>query len=222
MERDVVAARALCPICNKRRAERYCPALGEKICAVDCGTGREVSIDCPYDCPHLLAAHRWEEEHRPPLAEGDIPFPDVSFPADLVHEHGVAVSGLGHAVLVYAAENRPLTDADVSAAVRALAETYRTLVSGIYYAKPPDPPIQAGLYAALAKFWDDFKKRQAGQQRYPTPKDSEIFLLLVFFLRFAFLHTNGRPRSRAFLAFLRSQFPAGAVEAREEPRIIMP
>lgn len=217
-----MVAKALCPICKKRRAERFCPALGEKICAVDCGTGREVTMDCPGDCPHLLAAHRWEEEHRPPLAENDIPFPDVSFPADLVHEHGVAVSGLGHAVLVYAAENRSLNDADVAAAVRALAETYRTLVSGIYYAKPPDAPIPAGLYAALAKFLEDLKKRQAEQQGFPALKDSQIFLLLVFFLRFAFLHSSGRPRSRAFLAFLRSQFPAAAVETREAPRIIMP
>jgi hypothetical protein len=53
-------------------------------------------------------------------------------------------------------------------------------------------------------------------------KDTEIFHLLVFFLRFGRLRSNGRPRTRAFLAFLRSQFPSEVVIAKEEPRIIMP
>ncbi len=47
-----------CPICEKRKAARFCPAKGEKICAVCCGTEREVTIDCPSDCAYLLAAHR--------------------------------------------------------------------------------------------------------------------------------------------------------------------
>ncbi len=70
----------ICPICEKRRAERYCPAKGEKICAIDCGTEREVSIDCPSDCAYLIAAHRWEQTHPKPLAESEVPFPEVSFP----------------------------------------------------------------------------------------------------------------------------------------------
>ena len=40
-----------CPICEKRKAQRFCPAKGEKICAVCCGKEREVIIDCPVDCP---------------------------------------------------------------------------------------------------------------------------------------------------------------------------
>src|SRR2546429_6036822 len=39
------------------------PAKGETICAICCGTGREVTIDCAPDCPHLAAAHRYEDEH---------------------------------------------------------------------------------------------------------------------------------------------------------------
>ena len=39
-----------CPICEKRPAKRFCPAKGEKICAICCGEGREVTIDCPMDC----------------------------------------------------------------------------------------------------------------------------------------------------------------------------
>ena len=33
-----------CPICEKRKASRFCPAKAEKICAVCCGTEREVYV----------------------------------------------------------------------------------------------------------------------------------------------------------------------------------
>jgi len=212
----------LCSICEKRRAERYCPALGEKICAIDCGTGREVTIDCPSDCSYLIAAHRWEECHPKPLAESEVPFPDVSFPSDLIHTRQDVLSGIGYTVARFAAEQRSLNDPDVFAAVRALAETRRTLGSGIYYEKPPEIPVAAGLYAALASFLDQEKKHAAEHPEFPAIKDIEIFHLLVFFARFARLRSNGRPRTRAFIAFLHSQFPAEAGVAKEEPRIIVP
>jgi hypothetical protein len=36
------------------------------------------------------------------------------------------------------------------------------------------------------------------------------------------LRSNGRPRTRAFIEFLRSQFPIEAGVSKEEPRIILP
>jgi hypothetical protein len=214
--------KVICPICEKRRAERYCPAKGEKICAIDCGTEREVTIECPNDCPFLVAAHRWEQSHPKPLAEGDVPFPDVSFSSDLIHTRQAMLSGLGYTVVIYAADQRSLADSDIFAAVQALAETRRTLLAGIYYEKPPDIPVAAGLYAALAKFIEEEKKHTAEHPEFPPLKDTEIFHLLVFFLRFGRLRSNGRPRARAFLAFLRSQIPTEVRVAKEEPRIILP
>ncbi len=157
-----MTGKAICPICNKRRAERYCPAKGEKICAIDCGTEREVTIDCPSDCAYLVAAHRWEQSHPKPLAEGEVPFPDVSFPSDLIHTRQAVLSGLGYTVLLYAADQRSLADLDVFTAVQAMAETRRTLLSGIYYEKPPEIPVAAGLYAALAKFIEEEKETCGG------------------------------------------------------------
>jgi hypothetical protein len=217
-----VAVKQLCPICNKRRAERYCPAKGEKICAIDCGTEREVTIDCPIDCAYLVAAHRWEETHPKPLVESEVPFPDVSFPSDLIHTRQNVLSGLGYTVVIYAGDQRSLNDSDVFAALQGLAETRRTLLSGIYYEKPPAIPVAAGLYAVLAKFIEDEKKHAAEHPEFPALKDTEIFHLLVFFLRFGRMRSNGRPRTRAFLGFLRSQIPTEIGVAKEEPRIILP
>jgi len=217
-----VADKKICSICNKRRAERYCPALGEKICAIDCGTGREVTIDCPIDCPYLIAAHRWEESHPKALAEEEVPFPDVSVPPDLIRIHQIFLSGLGYAVLIYAADQRSLVDSDVFEAVQALAETRRTLLSGIYYEKPPQAPVSAGLYAALAKSIEQEKKHAAEHPELPALKDGEIFQLLVFFLRFGRMRSNGRRRSRGFITFLRTIIPVEAGVAKEESRIILP
>ena len=219
-----MAEKSICPICNKRRAERYCPAKGETICAVDCGTEREVTIDCPADCAHLLAAHRWEGSHPKShfLPENELLFPDVVLPPDVIQMRGATLSGLGHAMLLYSLEQRSLTDADVFAATQAMAETYRTLLSGIYYEKPPGGAVAAGLYAAIAKFIEDEKKREAENPQIPALKNSELFHLLVFLLRFGRMRSNGRPRTRAFIEFLRGQFPPEMGLKQEGPRIIMP
>ncbi|MFQ5818139.1 MAG: hypothetical protein ACE5H2_09340, partial [Terriglobia bacterium] len=68
-----------CPICQTRRAKRFCPGLstsrwagpatgeagtGESICAPCCGAEREVTIDCPSTCSYLIAARRYEARLR--------------------------------------------------------------------------------------------------------------------------------------------------------------
>lgn len=210
----------VCPICNKRKAERYCPAKGEKICAVCCGTEREVTIDCPTDCPYLIAAHRYEEEHRKPVPAAEVPFPDAQFSSDLIHEHRPVVSALGYAILKFAAAQPSLVDADALAALGALAETFRTLRSGIYYEKPPDAPLPHALYGELAKMMQELKQQDAERAGFTRVKDTEIFYLLVFLLRVGKYRTNGRPRARGFLEFLRAQYPEAP--EREPSRIIVP
>jgi len=210
-----------CPICSKRKPERFCPAKGEKICAVCCGTEREVRIDCPAHCTYLVAAHRYEDEHRKPVAAGELPFPDVEFSPDLIHEQRPVVSGLGYTILKFAANQPSLVDADAIAALSALAETYRTLGSGLYYERPPEAALPRALYSELMKFIQEFKQQDAERAGFSSLKDTQVFYLLVFLLRVARNRTNGRPLSLRFLGFLRAQFPQGVTD-REAPRIIVP
>ncbi|MGO9642373.1 MAG: B-box zinc finger protein [Candidatus Acidiferrales bacterium] len=211
----------VCPICRKRRAERFCPAKGESICAVCCAQERENAIDCPSDCSHLIAAHRWEEERRKPLAESEFPFPEVAVSPDLIHEQRVLVTGLSLAILGRAAEDRALMDSDLFAALSALAETYRTLGAGLYYENPPPGAVAHGLYSSLAKYLKEWKEKGASEAGAPHARDTEIFPLLVFLLRIGRSRSNGRPRTRGFLDFLRAQFPQ-TQSAPEAPRIIAP
>ncbi len=193
------------------------------ICALCCGTEREVTIDCPSDCRFLLEARRYEAEHRKPVPADEIPFPDARISQDIVHLHRAVVSGLGLTVLKLAGENRSLNDADVLGAFSPLADAYRTLSSsGLYYEKPPDDRVRAELYRRLGEFLNEYRKPESPQPGAPPLKDSEVFLLLAFLMRVARHHHNGRARSRAFLDFLRAQYPAEATAAPEPPRIIAP
>jgi hypothetical protein len=210
-----------CPICEKRKGARFCPAKGETICAVCCGTGREVTIDCTADCPHLLAAHRYEDEH-PRELPADTPLLDVNLPSDVVHTHQQLMAAFAFTVAKFCASQPDATDPDVLAAIQSLAETYKTLRSGIYYEKPPDGRLPHELYAALTGFIGEVKQQRAAHSNSSALKDSDIFYVLVFLYRMGLLRTNGRPRSRRFIEFLRSQFPEAPELKREESRIIVP
>lgn len=45
---------AKCVKCSQRKAKRFCPALGQSICSLCCGTHRQKEINCPSACPFLV------------------------------------------------------------------------------------------------------------------------------------------------------------------------
>jgi hypothetical protein len=209
-----------CPICGKRKAGRFCPAKAEKICAVCCGTEREVTIDCPSDCGYLLSAHRYENEHQRELP-ADTPLLDVRIAQDIIHMQGRLLSALAFTIAKFCSQQSAATDPDVLAALRAQAESYKTLASGIVYEQPPASLVPRELYDALSAFLAEAKQNSAPASLGPV-KDSEIFQLLVFLFRMGLLRTNGRPRSRRFIEFLRGQFPGAQELQKEQSRIIVP
>jgi hypothetical protein len=211
----------LCPICGKRKATRFCPAKGEKICALDCGTEREVTIDCPVDCSYLIAAHRYEDEHQRSIP-ADTPLLDINVPQDLIHTQQQLMAALAFTLAKACMAQQTATDPDVLAALQAAAETYKTLTTGIYYEKQPDGLVSKEIYAAVTAFIADIERRAAEQGASAGLKDSDVFYLLVFLYRMGLLRTNGRPRSRHFIEFLRGQFPGAPELKREESRIIVP
>jgi hypothetical protein len=210
-----------CPICEKRKAARFCPAKGEKICAVCCGTEREVSIDCPSDCSYLISAHRYEDGHQRSLPAGT-PLLDEKIPQDIVYTHQQLMAALAFSIAKFCAVQPAAVDTDVLTAIHALAQTYKTLSSGIIYEKPPQPALPRELYAALIAFLSEVKKQQAERAGSAVLKDMDLFYLWVFLYRMGLLRTNGRPRSRRFIEFLRAQFPQAPELKREESRIIVP
>jgi hypothetical protein len=210
-----------CPICQKRKPGRFCPAKAEKICAVCCGSEREITMDCPTDCAYLVAAHRYENDH-PRALPADTPLLDVRINSDTIQIHGRFLSAIAFTIAKFCATQPSATDPDVLAALRALADTYKTLLAGIVYEQPPVPLVQRELYDALSAFLAEAKQNASQGPAFGPIKDSEIFQLLIFLFRMGLLRTNGRPRSRRFLEFLRGQFPGAQELQREQSRIIVP
>jgi hypothetical protein len=210
-----------CSICEKRKAVRYCPAKGEKICALCCGTEREVTINCPSDCPYLIAAHRYEDEHKRELPP-DAPFLEERIPQEILHTHQQLMAAVSYQIAKFAGAQPSMTDPDVLGGLIALAGTYKTLQSGLLYEKIPDIPVQRDFYLALSQFLTEIKQKAAEAGNSGAVKDLAVFQVIVFLYRMALLRSNGRPRSRRFIEFLRSQFPQAEELKREEPRIIVP
>lgn len=210
-----------CPICEKRKAERFCPAKAEKICSVCCGREREVTIDCPADCAYLIAAHRYESEHPRDL-RADTPLLDETIPKEILHTQQQLMAALAFSIAKFCAAQPAAVDSDILAALAALAQTYKTLSSGLIYEKPPQAPLPRELYSTLTAFLDEIKNQQAERAFSASFQDTEVFYLLVFLYRMGQLRTNGRPRCRLFIAFLRGQFPQASELKKEESRIIVP
>ena len=210
----------LCPICEKRKPGRFCPAKGEKICPVCCGTEREVTIDCPVDCAYLVSAHRYEEQH-PRTLPADTPLLEVRLTSDVVHTHQQLLSAIAFTIARFCAEHHEANDLDVLETIQSLAEAYKTLASGIVYEKLPALPVHRDLYTTLSNFLTESNQQKTATS-FGNAKDSELFQLLVFLYRMGLMHTNGRPRARRFIEYLRSQFPDAKELKREESRIIIP
>ena len=193
-----------CPICNQRKAKRFCPARGENICAICCGTEREVSLDCPSDCSYLVASRKYDES-RLQIDWSKVPFADVSIPFSFAQDHTPLLMALIVCICEYARDHRQVVDTDAIAALQALAETYRTLSSGLYYEKPPDYIYRRELYSELKATLAAFKEKETRRRGLATIRDSDIRDALIFLTQVGATRENGRPKGRAFLDLLRSQ-----------------
>lgn len=210
-----------CPICQKRSPRRFCPAKAEDICAVCCGTEREVSIDCPADCPYLMASRQYEVERRE-VDWSKVPFAETKIPSSFVAAHEKLLLTLAYATCLYARDNRQLVDADALASLQSLAETYRTLSSGIYYERPPDYLLRRGLYEALKAAIEDYRKAEAQQVGATATRDGAVRDALIFLTQLGATHTNGRPKSRAYLDFLRTQFKGEGLSKPASNIVLLP
>ena len=195
-----------CPICNKRKAKRLCPARAESICAICCGTEREVTIDCPRDCSYLAASREYDAL-RQQIDWSNLPFGEVRINPSFAQAHGTLLTALDYAICAFAASRREVVDADVLAALQALGEAYRTLSSGIYYERAPVHSLQRGIYEALKTAITDFSKAETERAGMTTTRDSDIRDALIFLTQLGATRTNGRPKGRAYLDLLRAQFP---------------
>jgi hypothetical protein len=205
-----------CAICHTRKEKRYCPAVHDKICAICCGTEREVRFDCPSDCVYLQEARRRELPRPLDQLDSEPLFPKIEVRQQVVYEREPLIAGLSFALARASRLDRGLHDRDLLSALHTTARRTETLVSsGLHYSEPvTSPPVQA-VIAELEKMLKQYNETEQKHIGYSTLKDSDLLQVLVFLLRTGYARTSGRPRSRAFIDFLLQQFPEREIASPE-------
>ena len=127
-----------CPSCGQRKARRECPALGQRICTICCGTKRLVEIRCPDTCNHLVAAREHPAATVKRQQERDVAslLPSISHLTERQHQ----LFFLFHTII---ARHTPegfsrLIDDDVAQAAAAVAATLETAARGVVYEHTPE------------------------------------------------------------------------------------
>jgi hypothetical protein len=214
-----------CAICHERKEKRFCPAVHDRICPICCGTEREVTLDCPSDCPYLQQARKNEGANHLRDVDRAALMPEVEVRETIVDEYDALINGMSFAIAQAARRQRGIYDRDIIQALTAMAKTYQTQVNtGLIYEQPTENPLQQAIATGISKMLQEYRQMEEQHRGYSTLKDSEVLKALVFTLRVGHGKTSGRPKSKAFLDFLLESFPEKAVGGvpQEGSRIIVP
>lgn len=216
-----------CAICEIRKEKRFCPAVHGRICPQCCGEQREVTLDCPGDCPYLIQAREHEKPRPADQLDAAALFLNVEVPEQFMYEHEHLLMGLTFALAKAARGDRNLNDRDLIAGTSALATRYERLVnSGLHYDQSLTSDSQRRVAIEVETMLKEFREAEQKHMGYSRLRESDVLKALVFLIRLAHGRTSGRPKSRAFVDFLFMQFPEkeSAVLTPQEAgsRIILP
>ena len=222
----------ICAICNLRKEKRFCPAIHGRICPQCCGEQREVTLDCPSECPYLQQARQHEKPRPSSEFHPASLFLRIEVSDQFTYEHEHLLMGLTYALAKAAGRDRTVGDRgindrsinDRSINDRDLIDTLsamiisheRRLNSALHYEEPLTNPAQQAVAAQVEEMVRQFREAEHKQLGHSKLRDADVLKALVFLVRLAQARTNGRPKSRAFVDFLFAQFP------EKEPSILAP
>jgi hypothetical protein len=216
-----------CVICEVRKEKRFCPAVHGRICPQCCGEQREVTLECPLDCPYLIQAREHEKPRSADQIDPAALFLQIEISDQFMYQHEHLLMGLTYALAKAARADRTLHDQDLIAALTVLAKSYeRRVNSGLHYEQPLTSDSQRRVANEVETMVREYREAEQKHVGYSSLRDSEVLNALVFLVRLAHGRTSGRPKSRAFVEFIFAQFPEkeSPVLAPQEAgsRIILP
>lgn len=216
-----------CAICEIRKEKRFCPAVHGRICPQCCGEQREVTLDCPSDCPYLIQAREHEKPRPADQLDPAALFLKIEIPDQFMYEREHLLMGLTFALAKAARADRNLNDRDLIGGISVLANRYERLVnSGLHYEQSITSEAQRTVAIEVENMLKEYREAEKKHMGYSTVRESDVLKALVFLVRLAHGRTSGRPKSRAFVDFLFAQFPEkdSAILTPQEAgsRIILP
>ena len=208
-----------CPLCSERAGKRYCPAKDAQICAVCCGTKREVEIDCPGSCPYLKASRSYEAEKRVP--DPELAAKVQKYDNTFVYRYNPVLDAISRSVAEERIGSPWLVDNDVIEVYKALTATMKTLSSGIYYESLPEgSPARLSLFRRLKGVLDQLMQPDPNAE-HRTLKVSEAIDVLDFLTFAAQVNSSIRPRSRQYLDWI-SEMSGNTPQAQPSSGLIIP
>lgn len=216
-----------CAICEIRKEKRFCAAVHGRICPQCCGEQREVTLDCPSDCPYLQQAREHEKPRSADRIDPAGLFLQIAVSDQFMYEKEHLLLGLTYALYQAARADRSLNDRDLIATLSVLCTSYeRRVNSGLHYEQPLTSDAQRRAAAEVENMVKEYREAEQQHVGYSSLRDSEVLKALVFLIRLAHGRTSGRPKSRALVEYLFAQFPEkdAAVLTPQEAgsRIILP
>ena len=216
-----------CAICEIRKEKRFCPAVHGRICPQCCGEQREVTLDCPSNCPYLQQAREHEKPRSSGEFDGAALFLQIEISEQFTYEREHLLMGLSHALAKAAHADGRLNDRDLIAVLSTMCGSYeRRVNSRLHYEPPLASAAQQAVAARVEEMVKQYREAEQKELGYSSLRDGDVLRALVFLLRLGHGRTSGRPKSRAFIDFLFDQFPEklSAVVTPQEAasRIIVP
>jgi hypothetical protein len=216
-----------CAICEIRKEKRFCPAVHGRICPQCCGEQREVTLDCPSECPYLQQAREHEKPRSAEEFDRASLFLQVEISEQFTYEREHLLMGLSYALMKAARADRSLNDRDLIEALSAMSTSYeRRVNSGLHYDQPLTSAARQAVAAQVEEMLKQYREAEQKQLGYSNLRDGDVLKALVFLIRLGQGRTSGRPKSRAFIDFLFAQFPEkqSAVVSSQDSgsRIIVP
>lgn len=190
-----------CAICHIRKPRRFCPGVHGDICTLCCGAEREVTVDCPFDCPYLQDARK--HDHVEPIDTNQLPNQDIRISEEFLGEHESLLVVAMSSVMMGALDTAGAVDRDIQAALDALIRTQRTLQSGVYYESRPENALAARVFDTVRDSLEEFRKKEHEDLGMSHTRDADVLGVLVFLQRLSLDRDNGRPRGRAFIDSMR-------------------
>src|SRR5687768_8796746 len=161
-----------CPVCRQRKGRRECPALGQTICSVCCGTKRLVEINCPSDCGYLTSAREHPAAVVKRQQERDVALllPSIQTLTERQYQ-------LFFVIQTVIARYKPdgftrLQDDDVAEAAGTLASTLETAARGVIYEHVPQSMPAQRLVGEFKGVLAELREHGA------TVHDHEVVLVL--------------------------------------------
>jgi hypothetical protein len=183
-----------------------------------------VTIDCPSDCSYLRQAREHEKPRQISDLDQAVLLPQVEITQQFLYEH--LIMGLYFALAKHVRGNLQVKDADLIAALTALARTYETLVnSGLHYQTPIAGLVQQAIAGEIQSMVKEYRETEQKHLGYARLRDADILRALVFMVRMGQARTNGKPKSRAFAEAVVAPFPENATTSKpstQESNLILP